>query len=234
MSGHDFKKPETELVEKIAKELVQKIVIKSGGLFLEGRKGGKLSIIAQGEAGKDGHAPVKNVDYFDGLAGAAGRNGVDGKTPVKGKDYFDGVDGLAGAAGRDGVDGRDGACGQVPKYEVCKTQKDSKIRFEAADGGWGPWMDLQGKDGKDGYTPVKGKDYFDGKEGKQGQFGQLGPKGDTGPAGIGPSELSYLVNNMTELTKQVQKIQEKLGRIKVPPPKKVDRLKALKEAKKNK
>ena len=36
---------------------------------------------------------------------------------------------------------------------------------------------------KDGYTPVKGKDYFDGKDGERGPQGVQGAKGDTGEQG---------------------------------------------------
>ena len=37
------------------------------------------------------------------------------------------------------------------------------------------WLEsLKGEPGKDGYTPVKGKDYFDGKDGKDGAPGQPG------------------------------------------------------------
>ena len=39
------------------------------------------------------------------------------------------------------------------------------------------------KDGKDGYTPIKGRDYFDGKDGKDGQMGFKGDKGDKGEPG---------------------------------------------------
>lgn len=42
-----------------------------------------------GNNGKDGHTPVKGVDYFDGLPG---KDGEDGKTPVKGVDYFTAAD----------------------------------------------------------------------------------------------------------------------------------------------
>ena len=40
--------------------------------------------------GKDGHTPVKGVDYFDGNPG---------RTPVKGVDYFDGTNGTNGKDG---------------------------------------------------------------------------------------------------------------------------------------
>ena len=40
-----------------------------------------------------------------------------------------------------------------------------------------------GIDGKDGYTPVKGKDYFDGKDGKDGQAGINGIDGRDGKDG---------------------------------------------------
>ena len=33
----------------------------------------------KGEPGKDGHTPVKGVDYFDGVDGKDGKDGEDGK-----------------------------------------------------------------------------------------------------------------------------------------------------------
>ena len=42
----------------------------------------------------------------------------------------------------------------------------------------------QGVAGKDGYTPIKGKDYFDGKDGSQGPKGDKGEKGNQGEPGV--------------------------------------------------
>lgn len=55
----------------------------------------------EGKPGKDGHTPIKGIDYFDGAPGPAGK---DGYTPIKGVDYFDGKDGAPGPAGEDGKD----------------------------------------------------------------------------------------------------------------------------------
>ncbi len=43
-------------------------------------------------------------------------------------------------------------------------------------------------EGKDGYTPIKGKDYFDGKDGESitGPAGPIGPQGPKGDAKVGP------------------------------------------------
>ena len=71
-----------------------------------------------GNNGKDGHTPVKGVDYFDGLPG---KDGEDGYTPVKGVDYFDGEDGYTPIKGKDyfdGKDGKDGVDGYTPVKEV--------------------------------------------------------------------------------------------------------------------
>lgn len=54
-----------------------------------------IGITGTGKDGKDGHTPVKGVDYFDGK---------DGYTPVKGKDYFDGIYGEDGKTPVKGTD----------------------------------------------------------------------------------------------------------------------------------
>ncbi len=51
--------------------------------------------------------------------------------------------------------------------------KKIKMEIEGAE-----TVSIKGRDGKDGYTPVKGKDYFDGKDSRI-----PGPKGDKGDSG---------------------------------------------------
>lgn len=41
-------------------------------------------------------------------------------------------------------------------------------------------VNIKGRDGADGYTPVKGKDYFDGKDGRNGVDGKDGKDGKDG------------------------------------------------------
>lgn len=52
-------------------------------------------------------------------------------------------------------------------YNIIVTDKDEQFSFTIKDG-------RDGTDGKDGYTPVKGKDYFDGTPGKDGIDGKDG------------------------------------------------------------
>lgn len=83
-----------------------------------------------GQPGKDGHTPVKGVDYFDGKDGSPG---LPGYTPVKGVDYFDGKDGLPGKDGYTPVKGVD--------------------YFDGKNGS-------PGEKGEPGATPVRGTDYW--------------------------------------------------------------------------
>ena len=101
-----------------------------------------------GLIGKDGYTPVKNVDYFDGVTG---KDGKDGNTPVKGVDYFDGLNGYTPVKGIDYFDGINGING-----------KD----------GYTPVKGVDYFDGLSGYTPIKGVDYFDGINGKDGVDGK--------------------------------------------------------------
>ena len=50
---------------------------------------------------KDGHTPVKGIDYNDGTDGRDGADGKDGANGEDGKNGIDGVD------GKNGVDGKD-------------------------------------------------------------------------------------------------------------------------------
>lgn len=107
---------------------------------------------------------------------------------------------------------------------------DGSIRIQTPDGNIirlrGKVVGKPGRDGKDGYTPVKGKDYFDGKDGesiqgppgKDGRDGKsvvgpagkngvdgksvVGPKGDKGEAGLsveGPRGLTGLAGKDGEI-----------------------------------
>jgi len=67
---------------------------------------------------------------------------------------------------------------------------------------------------KDGYTPVKGKDYFDGKDGKDG-IGIIGAKGDKGEQGEsiqglngadGSPDTPKLIRDKLEFLKEEEKL----------------------------
>lgn len=138
--------------------------------------------------GEPGYTPQKNVDYFDGSNGkdgysathswngttltitsAAGTSSADlkgdkgdsikgdkgdpGYTPQKGVDYFDGKNGTSVAVQSVEESADDGGINVV-------TFSDGKML--AIKNG------TKGGKGDPGYTPIKGKDYFDGKPGKDG------------------------------------------------------------------
>lgn len=137
---------------------------------------------SRGLDGEDGYTPQKGVDYFDG------EDGEDGYTPIKGKDYFDGEDGISpvvevtpitgghrvtitDANGRkyfdvmngDGSGGNGGENGgyYIPAVvDAILSWTPSKSDMPAV-----PSADIKGPKGDEGYTPVKGKDYFDGEDG---------------------------------------------------------------------
>ena len=62
----------------------------------------------QGPAGRDGHTPVKGVDYFDGEKGEQGPQGPQGVKGDKGDPGEQGPKGDKGDTGANGNDGRDG------------------------------------------------------------------------------------------------------------------------------
>lgn len=137
-----------------------------------------------GKDGEDGYTPVKGKDYFDGNPGY---------TPVKGKDYRDGEDGLSpvvevtpitdghrvtitDANGRksfDVMNGKDGELtGDIPAgaaggYYTPAVSSEGILNWtpSKSDMPAVPRADIKGPKGDAGYTPVKGKDYFDGANG---------------------------------------------------------------------
>lgn len=70
-------------------------------------------------------------------------------------------------------DGKDGADGVSPSVTVSKSGKVTTIKITDASGTKTATVNdgADGKDGADGYTPVKGKDYFDGAPGTPGKDG---------------------------------------------------------------
>lgn len=115
-----------------------------------------------GPKGKDGHTPIKGVDYFDGKDG---KDGKDGYTPIKDVDYFDGYTPIKGVDYFDGKDGTNGKDGYTPVK--------GKDYFDGQDG-YTPVKGKDYRDGVDGKTPVKGVDYRDGIDGKNGTDGKDG------------------------------------------------------------
>lgn len=131
--------------------------------------------------GEPGYTPQKGVDYFDGDPGY---------TPQKGKDYFDGEDGISpvvevtpitgghrvtitdangrktfdvmngDGGGGSGNDGEDGGYYIPAVVDAILSWTPSKSGMPAV-----PSADIKGPKGDEGYTPVKGKDYFDGANG---------------------------------------------------------------------
>ena len=86
----------------------------------------------------------------------------------------------------------------------------NKIPMVKGDKGEDGYTPIKGKDyfdGKDGYTPIKGKDYFDGKDGES-IVGPRGPRGIPGLDGIGkdgkngspdtPEQVAEKLNTLTE------------------------------------
>ena len=65
--------------------------------------------------------------------------------------------------GPPGTNGKDGENGKS-SYQIWLEQGNTGSEQDYLNS-------LKGKDGEDGYTPIKGKDYFDGKDGKDGEDG---------------------------------------------------------------
>ena len=124
--------------------------------------------LIKGEDGQDGITPIKGVDYFDGY------------TPVKGKDYFD------GQPGDDGVSivsvtnlyAKNTSATTAPTsgWNTTRPTRNKNeflwvkelIKFSNnSEQETTPFVVTgdTGDKGDDGYTPVKGKDYFDGEDG---------------------------------------------------------------------
>ena len=67
-------------------------------------------------------------------------------------------------------------------YDDFTPEQLAALKGAKGEGGYTPVKGkdyFDGQNGKDGYTPVKGKDYFDGKDGKDGTNGKDGEDGYT-------------------------------------------------------
>ena len=92
------------------------------------------------------------------------------------------VGNIQGPAGTNGKDGENGKSSYQIWLEAGNTgtEADYLASLKGEDGKDG----VDGKNGQDGYTPVKGKDYFDGNDGKDGKDGTNGKDGYTPQKGI--------------------------------------------------
>jgi hypothetical protein len=106
----------------------------------EGEKGEKGPIGPPGIPGKPGPRGEKGENGKTGPPGDPGGIGPNGK---KGDP---GVNGRQGIAGPPGPPGEKGETGPPPDHEW----RGTEVRFEAADGGWGEYIDLKGDPGNDG------------------------------------------------------------------------------------
>lgn len=164
---------------------------------------GTSSANLKGEKGDDGYTPVKGKDYSDG---AAGKDGVSPTVSVSknGKITTVSITDVNGTKTATINDGNDGAKGDPFTYADFTAEQLAS---------------LKGDKGNDGYTPVKGKDYFDGEKGADGvstthswngttltitsasgtsSANLKGEKGDTGSAG--KDGTSVTVSNVTTST----------------------------------
>lgn len=124
---------------------------------------------SKGKDGEDGISPQKGVDYFDGEDGISpvvevtpitGGHRVT-ITDANGRKYFDVMNG--DGSGGSGNGGENGGYYIPAVMDAILSWTPSKYDMPAV-----PSADIKGPKGDEGYTPVKGKDYFDGKDGEDG------------------------------------------------------------------
>lgn len=137
-----------------------------GTLTWVASKAGMPAVTSANIKGPKGDTPVKDKDYFDGKDGVSPTVAVSSIsgghritiTDTNGTKTVDVMDGSKGDAGR-GISSvsrtsGNGAAGTTDTYTITYT--------DGAKSTFGVYNGKDGKDGDDGYTPVKGKDYFDG------------------------------------------------------------------------
>ena len=151
--------------------------------------------------GKDGQDGQPGKDGKDGETGKsayqlwleAGNTGTEAEylASLKGEDGAQGPTGPQGPQGDPGKDGEDGKDGKIfytwIKYSngdqssmsddpTNKTHigiaYNKETQVESNSYNDYTWSLIKGTDGEDGYTPVKGKDYFDGEDGAPGAAGK--------------------------------------------------------------
>ena len=165
--------------------------------------------------GKDGHTPVKGVDYTDGN---------DGYTPQKNIDYFDGKDGASVSIVSVSESSADGGNNVVTfsdgKTLTVKNGSSGARGPQGEQGEQGEKGDPgaageNGKDGEDGYTPVKGKDYFTEAD-KQEIVTALAPYVDTHNSDAAAhadirKEISQLSSEIANLKGGIAEVAELVG-----------------------
>lgn len=137
----------------------------------------------------------KNLGKITGTDGKDGENGTDGK---------DGVSPHIGANGNWFIDDEDtgvkaeGKDGGSPFVSVTTFSGGVTLDVENVGGGAQTVNIYDGEDGKDGYTPVKGKDYFDGKDGVDGKNGQDGKTPVLGVDYFTDSDKEFIVSSVID------------------------------------
>lgn len=144
---------------------------------------GKLSGSARLSAGLRGNSSLaggvtQSVRYIPGPVGPQGPQGPVGPQGEPGKAFTysdftpEQIEALRGPQGIPGPKGEKGDAGQSVTAEVIGESTaggaGNVVRFYTVAGA----EDLIVYNGKDGYTPIKGKDYFDGEDGKDGVNGR--------------------------------------------------------------
>lgn len=151
-----------------------------------------------GQPGKDGYTPQKNIDYFDGKDG---KDGQDGYTPQKNVDYFDGQpgkDGVDGVPGTPGVDGITPHIGSNGNWYIGDTDTGKPSRGANGQPGQNGSPGADGSPGKDGVsathswngtvltvTSASGTSSADLKGAKGDKGDSI--KGDPGADGVSPT-----------------------------------------------
>ncbi len=92
--------------------------------------------------GVDGHTPVKNVDYFDGLNG---KNATDDQVKQAVDEWFKKnppqVIVVKGDNGEDGANGRDGVDGVTPEIQCNQSKNRWEVKYHPEDS----WQLLNGE-----------------------------------------------------------------------------------------
>lgn len=128
----------------------------------------------KGPKGDTGARGAQGIQGPKGDKGDKGDQGVQGDQGLKGDTGDQGIQGPKGDTGSRGPQGLTGPApnsqwGNGSSYPV------TAIRFQQADGSWGPYTNLKGDQGVQGVQ---------GPKGDKGDTGNPGPKGDQGDQGI--------------------------------------------------
>lgn len=167
--------------------------------YFDGAKGDKGEQGIQGPKGDKGDKGDVGAKGIQGLPGLNGKsieyiwNGtklglrIEGEivyqyVDLKGEKGDTGLQGERGLQGLKGDTGLTGATGKSIQYLWNGTQLGIRVEGESVY----QYVNLKGDTGpkgNDGYTPIKGKDYFDGEKGEKGDTGARGIQGLKGDKG---------------------------------------------------